>query len=148
MCISKNFVLYSSANHPASAISTKTSMKNIIAITATALALLSSCANQTSSSSSSSTSEATPQIRKGMTKAQVTRAWGEPSGRQVTGSGEIWTWGGQRWKRMIPYAGPFINVQTSKVVFGSNGRVKDFRVTDHGDSMTDMEGYSGGHNEF
>ncbi len=86
-----------------------------------------------------------PAISVGMTKSQVMKAWGEPSGRQVTGHGEIWTWGGQRWKRVIPYAGPFMHVQTSKVVFGADGRVKDFRLTDHGDVMTDMEGYSGGH---
>lgn len=86
-----------------------------------------------------------PQIHTGMTKAQVIRLWGEPSGRQVSGSGEIWTWGGQRWKRIIPYAGPFLNVQTSKVIFGINGRVRDFRLTDHGDTMTDMEGMMPGH---
>lgn len=90
----------------------------------------------------------TPQIRKGMTKSQVIQAWGEPGGRQVSGSSEVWSYGGQRWKRMIPYAGPFMNVQTSKVVFGSNGRVKDFRITDRGDVMSDMEGSGWGHSEW
>lgn len=126
-------------------------MKTRILIHAIAMTtLLAGCAGQPSSASSghSNTVAATPQVRKGMTRAQVVRAWGEPSGRQVSGSGEIWTWGGQGWKRMIPYAGPFVNVQTSKVMFGSNGRVKDFRITDHGDAMTDIEGYSGGHNAW
>ena len=84
-------------------------------------------------------------IQVGMTREQVKRAWGEPAGRQVTPRGEIWSWGGQRWKRMIPYAGPFLNVQTSKVVFGPDGRVKDFRLSDRGDVMTDMEGMMPGH---
>lgn len=122
-----------------------------LVVVAIAIAWLAGCASPASSQSSSSSESSgasTPQLRKGMTKSQVIRAWGEPGGRQVTGSGEIWTYGGQRWKRMIPYAGAFVNVQTSKVMFGSNGRVKDFRVTDHGDAMTDMEGYSGGHNAF
>lgn len=90
----------------------------------------------------------TPQIRVGMTKSQVLRAWGEPSGKDVTGRGEIWVWGGQNWKRMIPYAGPFMKVQTSKVLFGSDGLVKDFRLTDKGDMMSDMEGHSAGFNAW
>lgn len=93
-------------------------------------------------------SDETPQIRIGMTKSQVLRAWGEPSGKDVTGRGEIWVWGGQNWKRMIPYAGPFMKVQTSKVLFGPNGLVKDFRLTDKGDMMSDMEGRSAGFNAW
>lgn len=126
-------------------------MKNQLAIATIALALLSSCGNQPSGSStqaSSSSAEETPQIRKGMTKSQVLKAWGEPGGKQVSGSGEIWTYGGQRWMRMIPYAGPFIHIQTGKVLFGSNGRVKDYRLTDRGDMMSDMEGSGGGHTEW
>lgn len=111
--------------------------------------MLSACVTTNPASAPSTVKEAptagSPRIRVGMTRQQVIAAWGEPSGRQVTSSGEIWTWGGQRWKRMIPYAGPFVNVQTSKVVFGSNGRVKDFRLTDRGDAMTDIEGVSPGH---
>lgn len=133
----------SSNHHPH-----KTFMKNIIAIAAIALALLSSCANQTTSSTASSNSGGTPEIRKGMTKSQVIKAWGEPGGKQVSGSGEIWTYGGQRWKRMIPYAGPFLNVQTAKVLFNSSGRVKDYRLTDRGDMMSDIEGSGGGHSEW
>lgn len=87
-------------------------------------------------------------IAVGMTKAQVVRAWGEPSSKQVGGRGEIWVWGGQNWKRMIPYAGPFLHVQTSKALFGSDGRVKDFRLTDKGDVMSEAEGYSGGFNSW
>ena len=90
----------------------------------------------------------TPQVRVGMTKSQVLRAWGEPSGKDVTGRGEIWVWGGQNWKRSIPYAGPFMKVQTSKVLFGTDGLVKDFRLTDKGDVMSDMEGRSGGFNPW
>ena len=41
-----------------------------------------------------------------------------------------------------------MNVQTSKVIFGSNGRVKDYRITDRGDVMADMEGSGGGHSEW
>ena len=87
-----------------------------------------------------------PMISDGMTKAQVLSAWGDPTGKQVSGHGEIWVWGGENWKRMIPYAGPFLNVQTSKVLFGTDGRVKDFRQTDQGDVMSSMEGHSAGFN--
>lgn len=127
-------------------------MKSIRTIAAIGLSaiLLVGCGNTGSSASPQKTNTIadTPQVRKGMTKSQVIQAWGEPGGRQVSGSSEIWTYGGQRWKRMIPYAGPFMNVQTSKVVFGSNGRVKDFRITDRGDVMSDMEGSGGGHSEW
>ena len=102
----------------------------------------------TSRQTASASGDATPQIHVGMTKSQVIRAWGEPSGKDVTGHGEIWVWGGQNWKRMIPYAGPFMKVQTSKVLFGSNGLVKDFRLTDKGDMMSDMEGHSAGFNAW
>lgn len=87
-------------------------------------------------------------IRVGMSKSQVIRAWGEPSAKQITGHGEIWVWGGQNWKRMIPYAGPFMHVQTSKALFGTDGRVKDFRLTDKGDIMSEGEGYAGGFNAW
>lgn len=97
---------------------------------------------------STGSSDETPRIRIGMTKAQVIRAWGEPSGKDITGRGEIWVWGGQNWKRNIPYAGPFLHVQTSKALFGTDGLVKDFRLTDKGDVMSDMEGHSGGFNPW
>ena len=83
-----------------------------------------------------------------MTKSQVLRAWGEPSGKDITGHGEIWVWGGQNWKRQIPYAGPFMKVQTSKVLFGPDGLVKDFRLTDKGDVMSEAEGHSTGFNPW
>lgn len=95
-----------------------------------------------------SSEDETPMIRVGMTKRQVIKAWGDPSAKQVTGHGEIWIWGGQNWKRMIPYAGPFMHVQTSKALFGTDGRVKDFRLTDKGDIMSEGEGYSGGFNSW
>jgi len=98
-----------------------------------------STTSSTQSAQQASASETTPVLRVGMTKNEVIAAWGEPSARQISASGEIWTWGGQNWKRMIPYAGPFMNVQTSKAVFGSNGRVKDFRLTDKGDMMSQAE---------
>lgn len=101
-----------------------------------------------SGNSTESAATEPPQVRVGMTRAQVARAWGEPSSKQVGGRGEIWVWGGQNWKRMIPYAGPFLNVQTSKVVFGPDGRVKDFRITDKGDIMSAGEGYSMGFNPW
>lgn len=101
-----------------------------------------------SPSSAAEAAEASQTIRVGMSRAQVIRAWGEPSSKQVTGRGEIWVWGGQNWKRMIPYAGPFLNVQTSKVVFGADGRVRDFRITDKGDIMSASEGYSMGFNPW
>jgi len=78
-----------------------------------------------------------------MTKSQVIAIWGEPSGRQVTPREEVWSYGGQRWKRMIPYAGPFMNVNTSKVVF-VGGRVVDFRNTNEGDIMSADIGYGAG----
>jgi len=92
--------------------------------------------------------DATPQIHVGMTKSQVIRAWGEPSAKDVTGHGEIWVWGGQNWKRMIPYAGPFMKVQTAKALFGPDGLVKDFRLTDKGDVMSESEGHSAGFNPW
>ena len=91
---------------------------------------------------------ATPQIHVGMTKSQVIRAWGEPSAKDVTGHGEIWVWGGQNWLRSIPYAGPFVHVQTAKVLFGTDGLVKDFRLTDKGDVMSESEGHSAGFNPW
>lgn len=122
---------------------------HVIVLALAAFALL-GCASSSSSpeTSRAATSEETPRIRIGMTRTQVLRAWGEPSSKQVSGRGEIWVWGGQNWKRMIPYAGPFLNVQTSKVVFDSGGRVKDFRVTDKGDMMSASEGYSMGFNPW
>jgi len=41
-----------------------------------------------------------------------------------------------------------MKVQTSKVLFGPGGLVKDFRLTDKGDMMSDMEGRSGGFNPW
>ena len=82
-------------------------------------------------------------IRIGMTKSQVIAIWGEPSGRQVTPREEVWSYGAQRWMRQIPYAGPFINVNTSKVVF-VGGRVVDFRNTNEGDMMSADIGYGAG----
>lgn len=87
--------------------------------------------------------EAEPQISIGMTKAQVLKAWGEPSGKDVTGHGEIWVYGNSRMLRMIPYAGPFLNVNTSKVLFGPNGRVQDFRNTNSGNAWSQSEGMGG-----
>lgn len=81
-------------------------------------------------------------IRIGMSKAQVLRAWGEPSGKDVTGSGEIWVYGNQNMLRMIPVAGSFLNVNTSKVMF-RNGRVADFRNTNSGNVWSQGEGMGG-----
>lgn len=77
-----------------------------------------------------------------MSKAQVLRAWGEPSGKDVTGSGEIWVYGNQNMLRMIPVAGSFLNVNTSKVMF-RNGRVADFRNTNSGNVWSQGEGMGG-----
>lgn len=82
------------------------------------------------------------EIRIGMSKAQVLRAWGEPSGKDVTGSGEVWVWGNQNMMRMIPYAGAFLNVNTGKVMF-RNGRVVDFRNTNSGNAWSQSEGMFG-----
>ncbi|MEO6846913.1 MAG: hypothetical protein ABI443_05595 [Chthoniobacterales bacterium] len=99
-----------------------------------------------SRSQSAATGDQTPRLHVGMTKSQVIRAWGEPSGKQVTDQGELWIWGNQGWKRMIPYAGSFLNVQTSKAYFGANGTLKSFRCTDQGNVMSASAGYSGGFN--
>ncbi|MDD5200489.1 MAG: hypothetical protein PHC88_11890 [Terrimicrobiaceae bacterium] len=107
-----------------------------------------SSASHEEAATTGSSEEETPMIRVGMSKSQVIRAWGEPSAKQITGHGEIWVWGGQNWKRMIPYAGPFMHVQTSKALFGTDGRVKDFRLTDKGDIMSEGEGYAGGFNAW
>jgi hypothetical protein len=120
-------------------------MKAILPILAITLMLCNCGSSRGGHVEAEDPSAANPMISVGMTRDQVIRAWGKPSGRQVSGQGEIWTWGGQRWKRMIPYAGPFLNVQTSKVIFGRDGLVKDFRLTDRGDMMTDIEGMSPGH---
>jgi len=117
----------------------------------TAAMALSSCTTPTAPSSASTaktkpaTSKAQPtggDIRIGMSKAQVIQAWGEPSGKDVTGSGEVWVYGNQNMLRMIPYAGPFLNVNTSKVLF-KNGRVADFRNTNSGSAWSQMEGMGG-----
>lgn len=82
-------------------------------------------------------------IRVGMTKNQVIRAWGEPSGKDETGRGEIWVYGNANMLRMIPYAGPFLNVNTSKVMFNNSGRVVDFRNTNSGNVWSQGEGMGG-----
>ncbi len=87
-------------------------------------------------------------LRNGMTKSQVLAAYGEPSSKQRTPGQEIWIYGNQAWKRIIPYAGPFLNVQVTKVVFGSNGRVVNYRVTDKGNIRSEMEGYGTGFHGF
>ena len=78
-----------------------------------------------------------------MTKSQVLRALGEPSGKDETGRGEIWVYGNQNMLRMIPYAGPFLNVNTAKVMFNNNGRVEDFRNTNSGNVWSQGEGMGG-----
>jgi outer membrane protein assembly factor BamE (lipoprotein component of BamABCDE complex) len=99
--------------------------------------------NKTKPKTTTSKSEPTGgDIRVGMSKAQVLQAWGEPSGKDVTGSGEVWVYGNQNMLRMIPYAGPFLNVNTSKVLF-KNGRVADFRNTNSGSAWSQMEGMGG-----
>ena len=96
------------------------------------------------STRSNSSSEPTGEkIRNGMTKSQVLRAWGEPSGKDETGRGEIWVYGNQNMLRMIPYAGPFLNVNTAKVIFNHNGRVVDFRNTNSGNVWSQGEGMGG-----
>ncbi len=116
------------------------------------LVMVIGCSATTSTSQSGTTSPATSgeknyssseNISIGMSRAQVASIWGEPTGRQVGPNEEIWSYGGQRWKRMIPYAGPFMNVNTSKVVF-RGGRVVDFRNTDEGDAMTAGVGFGYG----
>ena len=132
----------------------KTYLKSILLLSV-AVALMGCGSTETGTSAtthqaaaSTGSSDETPRIHIGMTKSQVIRAWGEPSGKDITGHGEVWVWGGQNWKRNIPYAGPFLHVQTSKVLFGTDGLVKDFRLTDKGDIMSDMEGHSGGFNPW
>lgn len=82
------------------------------------------------------------QVRVGMSKAQVLRIYGEPSGQDSTAHGDVWVWGNSRWLRQIPYAGPFLNVNTKKVMF-RGGRVVDFRNTNSGNIMSQMEGQGG-----
>lgn len=116
------------------------------------IATLSSCATiqptattKTKTPPKAATTAAEPtggDIRIGMSKAQVLRAWGEPSGKDVTGSGEIWVYGNQNMLRMIPMAGSFLNVNTSKVMF-RNGRVADFRNTNSGNIWSQGEGMGG-----
>ena len=81
-------------------------------------------------------------IRVGMSKSQVIQAWGEPSGRDISGRGEVWVWGNQNMLRLIPYAGPFLNVNTGKVLFRT-GRDVDFRNTNSGSVWSQMEGMGG-----
>jgi outer membrane protein assembly factor BamE (lipoprotein component of BamABCDE complex) len=82
-------------------------------------------------------------IRIGMSKGQVLAAWGEPSGKNITGHGEIWVYGNQKALRMVPYAGPWLNVRTRKVLFNANGVVQDFRLTDEGNVFSAGEGRGG-----
>jgi hypothetical protein len=125
-------------------------MKTLIRTTALVIALVMmvACSATTSSSQSGTTTAASTgttekNLQVGMTKSQVIAIWGEPSGRQVTPREEVWSYGGQRWLRQIPYAGPFMHVNTSKVVF-VGGRVVDFRNTDEGDIMSADIGYGAG----
>ena len=116
-------------------------------------ALAMSCATPNSGSATkstrskpSSTTSATPtggNIRVGMSKSQVVRAWGEPSGKDSTASGEIWVYGNQNMLRMVPIAGSFLNVNTSKVKFNNSGRVVDFRNTNSGNVWSQGEGQGG-----
>jgi len=82
-------------------------------------------------------------IKKGMTKEQVVQKLGKPTARKTGSQGEVWTYSGERWKRMIPYAGGFVNVKTYKVVFNNSNRVTDYSVTDRGDAMSDVDGVGG-----
>ena len=47
-----------------------------------------------------------------------------------------------------PYAGPFMKDPNLKVLFGPDGLIKGFRLTDKGDMMSDMEGHSAGFNPW
>ena len=128
-------------------------LKTITTLTAVCVCLLApSCvttdtagtSTKSKSTRSESSSEPTGEkIRNGMTKTQVLRAWGEPSGKDETGRGEIWVYGNQNMLRMIPYAGPFLNVNTGKVMFNNNGRVVDFRNTNSGNAWSQGEGMGG-----
>jgi len=122
--------------------------KVIAGIASVCMLLLVACGTTGTTEETTSTpgvtkSTETQTLRVGMSKSQVLAIWGDPSGKQITGHGEIWVWGGQQWLRQIPYAGPFVHVQTSKAMFGPDGRLADFRLTDQGDIMSAAEGMGG-----
>jgi outer membrane protein assembly factor BamE (lipoprotein component of BamABCDE complex) len=121
-------------------------MKTSVILSCCIGVLLSACA--TTAPTAASRSESSPEpseqkIRTGMTKAQVRQIWGEPSGIDESPRGEVWVYGNSHMKRMIPYAGAFLNVNTSKVLFNSAGRVVDFRNTNTGSVWSQMEGMGG-----
>lgn len=106
---------------------------NIFAILVTATLTFSGCGSAQSGAAGAhgaKTGDQTTRLHVGMTKAQVVRAWGEPSRKGVTEHGESWYWGSQNLIRAIPLVGPFINVQTSYAEFGSNGLLKSYNYQD------------------
>ncbi len=73
-------------------------------------------------------------IKPGMTKAQVIAVWGEPSEKKPTGTGEVWRWADQGWKRSVPVWGAFTSVEEHVVRFGSDGRVAGTGKEDYGNA--------------
>jgi hypothetical protein len=68
-----------------------------------------------------------PQIRRGMTKAQVEKIYGEPNQRTETDSGTTWTYIKGMSKAFIPFYGAFHSPTTIVVNFHGN-RVASYSV--------------------
>lgn len=73
-------------------------------------------------------------IKPGMTKAQVIAAWGEPTEKKPTASGELWRWAEQGWKRAVPVYGTWAKVEEHVVRFGHDGRVIGTGTEDYGNA--------------
>lgn len=70
-----------------------------------------------------------------MTKAQVVAAWGEPSSKKTSSSGELWTYAQQGWKRQVPVYGAWASVEEHQVLFGADGKVLKFGTEDYGNAF-------------
>lgn len=110
----------------------------------TAALTLTQCAapttnNDGSAAAPAGSSSSDGSIKPGMTKAQVIAAWGEPSEKKPTASGEVWRWADQGWKRSVPVWGAFTSVEEHVVRFGADGRVIGTGKEDYGNAW--QEGY-------
>lgn len=79
-------------------------------------------------------------LRIGMTKQEVRKIYGEPTGRRKSPRGEIWTYGAQQWLRTIPYYGTFARPEFLSVTFGPNGRLTDYEYVQQGDAVSEHGG--------
>jgi hypothetical protein len=116
----------------------KTKIVPIVTLVIAALTL-SQCAaptaNDGSASAPAGSASSDGAIKPGMTKAQVIAAWGEPDEKKTTGTGELWRWAGQGWKRHVPVYGTWAHVEEHVVRFGADGKVVGTGTEDYGNAF-------------